>query len=80
MTLSKQVEESLRDAQSNMRNALAFSARGEKPYVSKHIADMLHRIDNLIDVSDVLEKLESRKPGDRGMWGPFVDEHNDEDC
>jgi len=80
MALSEQVEGSLRDAQSNMRNALAFSARGEKPYVSKHIADMLHRIDNLIDVSDVLEKLESRKPGDRGMWGPFVDEHNDEDC
>ena len=80
MPLSEQVEGSLRDAQSNMRNALAFSARGEKPYVSKHIADMLHRIDNLIDVSDVLEKLESRKPGDRGMWGPFVDEHNDEDC
>ncbi len=80
MALSEQVEGSLRDAQSNMRNALAFSARGEKPYVSKHIADMLHRIDNLIDVSDVLEKLETRKPGDRGMWGPFVDEHNDEDC
>ena len=80
MALSEQVEDSLREAQSNMRNALAFSARGEKTYVSKHIADMLHRIDNLIDVSDVLEKLETRKPGDRGMWGPFVDEHNDEDC
>ena len=80
MPLSEQVEESLRDAQSNMRNALAFSARGEKSYVSKHIADMLHKIDNLIDVSDVLEKLESRKPGDRGMWGPFVDDNDDEDC
>jgi|TARA_Y100001968_G_scaffold312067_1_gene334814 hypothetical protein len=80
MPLSEQVEESLRDAQSNMRNALAFSARGEKTYVSKHIADMLHRIDNLIDVSDVLEKLENRKPGDSGTWGPFVDERDDEDC
>jgi len=80
MALSEQVEESLRDAQSNMRNALAFSARGEKTYVSKHIADMLHRIDNLIDVSDVLEKLENRKPGDSGTWGPFVDERDDEDC
>jgi hypothetical protein len=79
MTLSKQVEESLRDAQSNMRNALAFSARGEKPYVSKHIADMLLRIDNLIDVSDVIEKLENRKHGDRGMWGPFLDDHDAED-
>ena len=80
MALSEQVEGSLRDAQSNMRNALAFSARGEKTYVSKHIADMLHRIDNLIDVSDVLEKLENRKPGDSGTWGPFVDERDDEDC
>ena len=80
MALSEQVEGSLRDAQSNMRNALAFSARGEKPYVSKHIADMLHKIDNLIDVSDVIEKLENRKPGDSGTWGPFVDERDDEDC
>ena len=80
MALSEQVEDSLREAQSNMRNALAFSARGEKTYVSKHIADMLHRIDNLIDVSDVLEMLENRKPGDSGTWGPFVDERDDEDC
>ena len=80
MALSKQVEESLRDAQSHMRNALAFAARGEKTYVSKHIADMLHKIANLIDVSDVLEKLENRKPGDSGTWGPFVDERDDEDC
>ena len=80
MALSEQVEDSLREAQSNMRNALAFSARGEKTYVSKHIADMLHKIDNLIDVSDVLEKLENRKPGDSGTWGPFVDERDDEDC
>ena len=80
MALSKQVEESLRDAQSHMRNALAFAARGEKTYVSKHIADMLHKIDNLIDVSDVLEKLENRKPGDSGTWGPFLDERDDEDC
>ena len=80
MALSEQVEDSLREAQSNMRNALAFSARGEKTYVSKHIADMLHRIDNLIDVSDVLEKLENRKPGDSGTWGPFVDDRDDEDC
>ena len=80
MALSEQVEDSLREAQSNMRNALAFSARGEKTYVSKHIADMLHKIDNLIDVSDVIEKLENRKPGDSGAWGPFVDERDDEDC
>ena len=39
MALSKQVEESLVEAQEDLRNALSFSARTEKPYVSKHIAD-----------------------------------------
>ena len=58
MTLTKTVEESLRDAQAHMRNALAFAARSEKPYVSKHIADMLAGIDNLIDSTFLLDTLE----------------------
>ena len=57
MTLSQQVEYSLREAQESLRNALAYSARTEKPYVSKHIADMLANIDNLIDTADVIEHL-----------------------
>ena len=57
MTLSQQVEYSLREAQESLRNALAFSARNEKPYVSKHIADMLANIDNIIDTADVIEHL-----------------------
>ena len=59
MTLSRPVEESLRASQEHLRDALAFAARGEKPYVAKHIADFLASIDNLIDVSDHLEKLEA---------------------
>ena len=58
MTLSNQVEYSLREAQDSLRNALAFSARSEKPYVSKHIADMLAGIDNLIDSTFLLDTLE----------------------
>ena len=50
MALSKQVEESLIEAQEDLRNALSFSARTEKPYVSKHIADMMAQIDNLIQI------------------------------
>ena len=57
MALTKQVEQALLDAQDDLRSALAFSARAEKPYVSKHVADMLVRIDALIDVSDILEKI-----------------------
>jgi|TARA_B100001250_G_scaffold185147_1_gene159259 hypothetical protein len=58
MTLTKTVEESLRDAQEDLRNALAFSARSEKPYVSKHIASMLANIDNVIDSTKIIEMLE----------------------
>jgi|TARA_B100000287_G_scaffold4974_1_gene4838 hypothetical protein len=57
VTLTKQVEQALLDSQEDLRNALAFAARTEKPYVSKHIADMLLRIDSLIEVSDIFEKI-----------------------
>ena len=59
MSLTPQVETSLRDAQSNLRNALSYSARTEKPYVSKHIADMMAQIDAIIDVQSLIEKVES---------------------
>ena len=58
MTLSQQVEYSLREAQEALRNALAFSARNEKPYVSKRIADMLANIDNVIDTTELIEEIE----------------------
>tara|TARA_R100000742_G_C4224110_1_gene47140 strand:+ start:409 stop:606 length:198 start_codon:yes stop_codon:yes gene_type:complete len=58
MSLSKQVEDSLQAAQEDLRNALAFAARTEKPYISKHIADMLSNIENLITVAPLLEKAE----------------------
>ncbi len=58
MILSKPVEESLNDAQLNLREALAFSARSEKPYISKHIADMMMKIDTLLDMSKVISKIE----------------------
>ena len=59
MPLSNQVEDSLRGSQECLRNALAYSARNEKPYISKHIADMLMTIDSLIDMEDMIEKIEN---------------------
>jgi hypothetical protein len=58
MTLSTPVEESLREAQSNLRNALSFAARTESPYTSKHIADMLSKIEAVIDADQLLTKIE----------------------
>ena len=55
--LTRQVEDSLRAAQEHLRDALAFAARGEKPYVAKHIATFLADIDNLIDAQDLIENM-----------------------
>ena len=59
MTLSTPVEDSLREAQSNLRNALAYAARTESPYTSKHIAEMLSKIEAIIDAEDLLTRIES---------------------
>ena len=71
MELSETVKSSLRDAQEDLKNALAYAARTEKPYVSKHIATLLADIENLIDTTEIIDKIENRKEGDSGMFGPF---------
>ena len=58
MALSQQVESSLMEAQEDLRNALSFAARTEKPYISKHIADMLSNIDNILHVVPLLDQVE----------------------
>ena len=57
MTLSTQVQESLRDAQGNLRNALAYAARTESPYTTKHIAEMLSKIESIIDAEELINQL-----------------------
>jgi nicotinamide mononucleotide adenylyltransferase len=57
--ITKQVESSLRNAQEDLREALAFAARTEKPWVSKHIADMLANIDNVVDADQLLSDVET---------------------
>ena len=78
MALSQQVEYSLREAQEALRNALAFSARNEKPYVSKHIADMQANIENLLDAVDIVEKLENRQKGDSGFFGTYFNKDEED--
>lgn len=73
MALSQSVESSLNDAESSLRNALAFAARQEKPFVCKLIATMISEIDQLKTVDEIMDKLESRKDGDSGKWGPKID-------
>jgi len=58
MRLTEPVEEALNEAQRDLREALAFAARSEKPYISKHIADILLKIDTLLDISKVIKQVE----------------------
>ena len=71
MALSQSVEESLKEAEQNLRNALAFAARQERPMVCSVIADLIHRIESVMSTDSLLDKLENRKPGSRGEFGSF---------
>jgi hypothetical protein len=73
MALSESVEQSLKEAESSLRNALAYAARQEKPFVAKTISDLIVTIDNLISADKLIDKLEQRIEGkdDKGSWGPF---------
>ena len=71
MALSDSVETSLREAEASLRNALAYAARQEKPFVAKNIADMVMQIDNLISADALIDKIENRRDGDSGLFGTF---------
>jgi len=73
MALSKSVTESLEEAEGNLRNALAYAARQEKPFVCNIIAEMINKIDSVKQMDTIMDKLENRNEGDRGAWGPFAE-------
>ena len=58
MALSKQVEESLKSAEDNLREALAFAARSERPYLIREIGAMVSQIENLINIDDMFDRLD----------------------
>lgn len=71
MALSKSVEESLKEAEAALRNALAYAARQEKPFIARGISNMICEIDGLIKADELVDKLENRMRGDKDNWGPF---------
>lgn len=71
MALSESVEQSLKEAEASLRNALSYAARQERPMVCSVVADMISRIDTLMSTDALLDKLENRKSGDSGFFGPF---------
>ena len=67
MAMSEKVEESLKEAEASLRNALAFAARTEKPMVTSGIADVISRINTLISSHQMLDSFESMMDGKSGF-------------
>ena len=58
MALSKSVEESLKEAEASLRNALAYAARQERPVVCNTISELICRIDQIMSFDGIMDKLE----------------------
>ncbi len=58
MSLSKTVSDSLEAAEGQLRNALAFAARQERPVTCAAVADLLQRLENVKSVDDMIDKIE----------------------
>jgi len=69
MALSQSVEDSLKEAEESLRNALSYAARQERPMVCSVIADMIQRIDTVIKTDTLLDNLENLKMDDMGLGG-----------
>jgi hypothetical protein len=72
MALSESVESSLKEAEASLRNALSYAARQERALVCKTISAMIGDIDQLMKIDELIDRLENRMGGDKGMFGPFT--------
>jgi hypothetical protein len=71
MALSESVEESLKEAEASLRNALAYAARQERPVVCTTISKVIQEIETLQSFDSLMDKLEDRMKGDSGGFGTF---------
>jgi hypothetical protein len=66
MAISQSVIESIREAESHLRNALAYSARQESPYVPLALSEIIFKLDTLLGHDRFMDKIESVKENFRG--------------
>jgi hypothetical protein len=58
MALGTQVQESLKEAEASLRNALAFAARQERPIVCTQISKLISEIESIGSFDTILDKFE----------------------
>jgi hypothetical protein len=59
MALSEQTTESLKKAEVHLRDALAFAARVEKPYIVRELGSILSHLDNIQGTETLFDKMDN---------------------
>lgn len=71
MALSQSVQEALTEAQSNLRNALAYAARNERPIVCNSIAKIMTEIESIEKYDQLFDTLENNGSDGENPFGNF---------
>tara|TARA_R100000742_G_C4232094_1_gene53450 strand:+ start:498 stop:737 length:240 start_codon:yes stop_codon:yes gene_type:complete len=72
MALSESVLNSLNEAESHLRNALAFAARSERPFACKSIAQLIFKLELIQKTDETLDMIDERVDGDSGEFPPHI--------
>ena len=70
MALSPLVQDALNDAQSHLRNALAYAARNERPLVCQSISKIMLELESIEKYDNLFDTLENNKGSESGE-NPF---------
>jgi len=74
MALSQQTLENLLEAESHIRAAIKSAATNEKPMVVQQLSKILMDMEHCKKFEEIMDMLDSRKPGSCGNFGLFFDE------
>lgn len=61
MALSPSVQDALDEAQSHLRNALAYAARNERPLVCQSISKIMLELDSIEKYDQLFDSLENNE-------------------
>ena len=71
MALPQPIMDSLNEAESALRNALAFAARSEKSIVCSSIAHILQELDTIQTYDKVMDKIDEKGSDGNPFGGLF---------
>ena len=57
--VSEQVKASLNEAKKHLRDALAFAARTESPFIIKNLGEMVFNVEHIQEVDAILEAFDT---------------------